>query len=57
MEKILLTRFKHVEDYAKKYYREHLKCLDFSTIIQHLYQQEQLQKLLLFFAVPHKLSL
>ncbi len=49
MEKILLTRFKHVEDYAKKYYREHLKCLDFSTIIQHLYQQEQLTETPLVF--------
>ena len=42
MDEVLFTRFKQVEDYARKYYEKHHSYLDFRTIIQHLYQQEKL---------------
>lgn len=42
MDEVLFTRFKQVEDYARKYYEKHHSYLDFRTIIQHLYQQGKL---------------
>ena len=42
MDEVLFTRFKQVEDYARKYYEKHHSYLDFRTITQHLYQQGKL---------------